>query len=152
MQNLPFAGVGTRLIAQIIDGLILGFVLSLIIVPIVGVGVFSESMELYENDTAVAAMIAAIIVPIILLAIAGPIIYETVMISSAKQATLGKIIMKIKVVDEQGQRLTFGASLGRAVVKNVTSSMCILLWLWPLFNDKEQALHDLVAKDYVVHD
>jgi uncharacterized RDD family membrane protein YckC len=149
MQNVTFAGVGNRLVAQIIDGFILGFVLSLIVFPIIGVSIFSESMGNFDGDAMAATMVMAML-PIFLLAIAGPILYETLMISSARQATLGKIIMKIKVVDEQGLRLTFGAALSRALVKNVTSSLCILLWLWPLFNDKEQSLHDLVAKDYVV--
>jgi uncharacterized RDD family membrane protein YckC len=152
MQNITFAGVGTRLVAQIIDGLILSFVLSLLIIPIIGVSFFSESIQNYGNDSAAVAMLGLTIVPIIVLIFAIPTIYETAMICSAKQATLGKIIMKIKVADEQGQRLTFGASLGRSLIKSATSSLCILLWLWPLFNDKQQALHDLVAKDYVVRD
>lgn len=152
MQNFTFAGVGNRLVAQIIDGLILGFVLSLICIPIVGFGVFKGSTSNFQDEEAVAAMMGIAFIPIILLAIAGPILYETLMISSAKQATLGKMIMKIKVVDENGQGLTFGTALGRALIKHVTSSLCILLWLWPLFNNTEQALHDLVAKDYVIRE
>ena len=60
--------------------------------------------------------------------------------------------MKIKVVDEQGLRLSFGSALGRSLIKYVTSNLCILLWLWPLFNNTEQALHDLVVKGYVIRE
>lgn len=152
MQNFTFAGVGNRLVAQIIDGLILGFVLSLIIIPIFGVGIFTGSMNNLEGDGAAAAIIGLALVPIILLSIAAPILYEAFMVSSPKQATFGKMVMKIKVVGEQGERLSFGAALGRSLIKYVTSNLCILLWLWPLFNQTEQALHDLVVKGYVVRD
>jgi uncharacterized RDD family membrane protein YckC len=152
MQNFIFAGVGNRLVAQIIDGLILGFVISLLLVPIFGIGFFTSSMGNTDDVGAAAALAGLAILPIILLGIGAPVLYEAFMISSAKQATIGKIVMKIKVVDEQGLRLTFGAALGRALIKYVTSNLCILLWLWPLFNNTEQALHDLVVKDFVIRE
>lgn len=152
MQNVTFAGVGNRLVAQIIDGLILGFVMSLLLVPIFGVGFFSAYSQDMTDEGAIAALAGLAILPIILVGIAAPVLYEAFMLSSAKQATLGKMIMKIKVVDEQGQRLTFGAALGRSLIKYVSSNVCILLWLWPLFNNTEQALHDLIVKDYVIRE
>lgn len=151
MQNFTFAGVGNRFVAQIIDGLILGFVISLIVIPIFGIGIFSGSMKNFDEE-AVAAMVGLALIPIILISIAAPILYEAFMLSSAKQATLGKMVMKIKVVDEQGLRLSFGSALGRSLIKYVTSNLCILLWLWPLFNNTEQALHDLVVKGYVIRE
>ena len=151
MQNFTFAGVGNRLVAQIIDGLILGFAISLIIVPIFGIGIFTGSMNKFDEG-AVAAMVGLALIPIILISIAAPILYEAFMLSSARQATLGKMVMKIKVVDEQGLRLSFGSALGRSLIKYVTSNLCILLWLWPLFNNTEQALHDLVVKGYVIRE
>lgn len=152
MQNVTFAGVGNRLVAQIIDGLILGFVMSLLLVPIFGIGFFSTYSRDMTDEGAIAALAGLAILPIILIGIAAPVLYEAFMLSSAKQATLGKMIMKIKVVDEQGQRLTFGAALGRSLIKYVSSNVCILLWLWPLFNNTEQALHDLIVKDYVIRE
>ena len=151
MQNFTFAGVGNRLVAQIIDGLIMGFVISLIIIPIFGIGIFTGSMDNFDEG-AIATMVGLALIPIILISIAAPILYEAFMLSSAKQATLGKMVMKIKVVDEQGLRLSFGSALGRSLIKYVTSNLCILLWLWPLFNNTEQALHDLVVKGYVIRE
>ncbi|CAG4990884.1 hypothetical protein DYBT9275_00632 [Dyadobacter sp. CECT 9275] len=151
MENSTLAGFGNRLVAQIIDSLILGFVISVLILPIFGISLFnSSSFADAEDEAAVAVLVGTLVVPLLLAGLLGPILYEAFMVSSSKQATIGKILMKIKVVDEQGQRLTFGAALGRALIKYVTSNVCILLWLWPLFNDKEQALHDIVVKDYVI--
>ena len=150
MENSSLAGFGNRLVAQIIDSLILGFVISALILPIFGISVFNSAMADAEDEAAIAVLVASLVVPLVLAGLVAPILYEAFMLSSSKQATVGKILMKIKVVDEQGQRLTFGAALGRSLIKYITSNVCILLWLWPLFNDKEQALHDIVVKDYVI--
>lgn len=149
MLNFTFAGYGNRIVAQIIDSLIVGFAVSIIAIPIFGISIFSGVNM--DDPSDISAMFAGLaILPLVLFAFVAPVVYEVLMISSAKQATFGKMLMKIKVVDEAGLRLTLGAAIGRTLIKYVSSQLCILLWLWPLFNDKEQALHDLIVKDYVI--
>lgn len=156
MDKSQLAGFGNRLVAQIIDGIILGIAFSLLLIPFGGiatlVGLNSDSIE-NSSDEAAAALIGLAgvsLVGLILFSLIAPFIYEALMISSAKQATVGKIVMKIKVVGPEGERLTFGQAVGRSLIKYISSNLCILLWLWPLFNPEEQALHDLVIKSYVV--
>lgn len=147
MQNFTLAGFGARLVAQIIDGLIVGFVLSLIIIPIFGLGAFTS---MAGNPDAAGILAGMAIFPMLLVGFLGPVIYEIFMLSSSRQATFGKILMKIKVVDEHGQKLTLGAAAGRTIIKYLTVNFCFLLWLWPLFNKEEQALHDLIVRDSVI--
>lgn len=149
MNNFNLAGFGTRLVAQIIDGLIVGFAMSLIIIPIFGIGAFTN---IAGNSDATDLLAGMAILPIMLVGFVGPIIYEVFMLSSSRQATFGKVLMKIKVIDEQGQRLSLGAAVGRTLIKYLTVNLCFLLWLWPLFNKEEQALHDLVIKDLVIRE
>ena len=149
MLNFTFAGVGNRLVAQIIDSLIVGFAMSIIIIPIFGAGIFASMVG---NEDSAGAFAFFAMIPVIAIASIGPIIYEVVMLSSSRQATFGKVLMKIKVVDEQGQKLTVGAAIGRTLIKYISFNLCFLLWLWPLFNDKEQGLHDIIVKDLVVRD
>lgn len=156
MDKSQLAGFGNRLVAQIIDAIILGIAFSLLLIPFGGIaaliGLNSDSVE-SSSDEAAAALIGLAgvsMVGLIILGLIAPFIYEALMLSSAKQATLGKIIMKIKVVGPAGERLTFGQAVGRSLIKYISSNLCILLWLWPLFNPEEQALHDLVIKSYVV--
>lgn len=149
MLNSTFAGFGNRLVAQIIDAIIVSFAMSIFIIPIFGVGIFTSAI----GDSDAAGLFAGLaILPVLLIASIGPIVYEVFMISSSRQATFGKILMKIKVVDQQGQRLTVGAAIGRTLIKYLTVNFCFLLWLWPLFNDKEQALHDIIVNDLVVRE
>lgn len=153
MEKSQLAGFGNRLIAQIIDGIILGIAISILLIPFGGVAALLGTRNWSGSDEEVAAMagIAGLgIVGIVLLCLFVPFIYEAIMISSTRQATFGKILMKIKVVGENGERLSFGQALGRSLIKYISSNLCILLWLWPLFNPKEQSLHDLVVKSYVV--
>jgi hypothetical protein len=74
MNNFTFAGVGNRLVAQIIDGFILGFAISLIVIPIFGLGIFGGSFSNFTDQSAVAAALMLGILPIILVGLASPII------------------------------------------------------------------------------
>ncbi|WP_298360231.1 RDD family protein [Runella sp.] len=149
MDKSQLAGFGNRLVAQIIDGIILSIAISVVLVPFIAALLGTSNWNGSPEDV-VAWGIVGMIIGIALLSLFVPFIYEAIMISSARQATFGKILMKIKVVGENGERLSFGQALGRSLIKYITSHLCILLWLWPLFNPEEQSLHDLVVKSYVV--
>jgi uncharacterized RDD family membrane protein YckC len=70
--------------------------------------------------------------------------------SSERQATPGKIAMKIKVVDENGLRLSLGNAIGRSLSKIISSFICLIGYFMDFFTKDEQALHDMIAKTYVV--
>jgi uncharacterized RDD family membrane protein YckC len=148
MRNFTLAGFGTRLVAQIIDTLIVGVAMSLLIVPFFGLGGLTRT---FDNDFA-ALMGGLALLPLLLIGLLGPMVYEIFMLSSARCATLGKSLMKIQVRDEFGNGLTIGPAIGRTLVKYLTFNFCFLLWLWPLFNKEEQALHDLIVRDFVIRD
>ncbi len=77
-----------------------------------------------------------------------PWFYYAAMESSPKGATLGKMILGIRVVDAEGYTPTFGRAALRAIPK------CLpVLWagyLAALFTKRRQAFHDLIAKTLVV--
>lgn len=151
MDKSQLAGFGNRLVAQIIDGIILGIAITIVLIPFGGIAALIGAGNWNGSPEDVAAWgIVSMFIGIALLSLFVPFIYEAIMISSARQATFGKILMKIKVVGENGERLSFGQALGRSLIKYISSNLCILLWLWPLFNPEEQSLHDLVVKSYVV--
>lgn len=148
MQNFTLAGFGNRVVAQIIDTLIVGVAMSVLIVPLFGLGGLTST---FDNDFA-ALLGGLAILPLLLIGFLGPIVYEVFMLSSPRRATIGKSLMKIQVRDEYGNGLTLGAAIGRTLIKYLTLNFCFLLWLWPLFNKEEQALHDLIVRDFVVRD
>jgi len=152
LNIMNYASFGDRLVAYIIDFVLLSFVMGIIIVPIFGIGMFTGEMfsEDMENNPAAGLALMGSMFSTMGILIIIPLLYDALMVASPRQGTLGKNLMKIKVVDKNGGQLPLGASIGRVLIKVVSSSACILLWLWPLFNDKIQALHDLAVSSFVV--
>jgi uncharacterized RDD family membrane protein YckC len=57
--------------------------------------------------------------------------------------------MKIKVLDANAQPLGFGKAFLRELVKAVLGNLCFLLYLWPLFDEQKQGLHDKIFGTHV---
>lgn len=130
---MPYASILNRFIAAFIDGVVLAIAL-FIIFMIIGL-VTVPSM--------------ALIYLIYFLVMWG---YWAYMESSPKQATIGKILMKIKVTDENGNRLTQKQAAIRSGMRIVSGLILCIGFIMALFSDKKQALHDQVAHTYVLED
>jgi uncharacterized RDD family membrane protein YckC len=79
------------------------------------------------------------------------IIYHMVMECSSKQATYGKQILKIRVCDLYGERISPGKSIARNLFK-IFSLITIIGYLLSFFNKKQQCLHDMMAETLVMKD
>jgi len=75
--------------------------------------------------------------------------YFAFMESSRWQGTLGKLAMRIKVTNINGQRISFGRATGRYFLKGVSSFEFMLGYLIS-FSDQRQTWHDYMAKTLVV--
>jgi len=78
------------------------------------------------------------------------LLYSSVMESSSEQATLGKIIMGLKVTDMDGNRITFLRALGRNAGKLLSAIILFIGFIMAAFTTKKQALHDLISGCLVV--
>lgn len=78
--------------------------------------------------------------------------YFPVMHSSALQATLGKLLLGVKVTDQEGNRIGIGRSLGRVLGMVFVSSVFTLGvgYLLAGATARRQALHDMIAGTLVV--
>lgn len=72
-------------------------------------------------------------------------LYFALQDSSQKQGTFGKQIVGIKVTDLQGNRISFGRATGRYFAKWITGCTCGIGLLMPLWTEKKQTLHDMIA-------
>lgn len=79
------------------------------------------------------------------------IIYHMVMECSPKQATFGKQILKIKVCDLEGKRISSGRSIARNLCK-IFSLITIFGYLISFFNKKHQCMHDMMCDTLVMKD
>ena len=80
----------------------------------------------------------------------GAIYVIVTMCNSQLQGTLGMKIMKIKIVDGQGNTLTPSTSIIRYLMSAVSLLIFMLGYIMIFFTTKNQTLHDLVAATIVV--
>lgn len=66
--------------------------------------------------------------------------------------TIGKMILGIKVVSLNGEPLTTSALIFREVIGRFISKMLVIPYVLAAFTTHKQALHDLFADTYVVHE
>lgn len=88
----------------------------------------------------------------ILLQFVISILYFSAMESSKLQASCGMLILRIKITDEAGNRLTFLRAAGRELATLISTLTCGIGYLMIAFTKKKQALHDMIAETVVVRD
>ena len=77
--------------------------------------------------------------------------YSAVLESSRWQATVGKMIFGLQVVDaRRGERISFKRATGRFFGKVLSSNTLLIGFAIALFTERRQALHDLLARTLVV--
>lgn len=77
--------------------------------------------------------------------------YAPVLESSPLGATIGKHLMGIQVKDLSGGQITFRAAFVRNLLKIASTVLLLIGFVFALFSEKKQALHDLVADTTVVY-
>jgi uncharacterized RDD family membrane protein YckC len=140
-QRLEYAGFWIRFVAAIIDGIVLSVVNWVLMFALIGSAVdFSDTFAL---GTTLMYYYA------IAWTVRG--VYFTVMESSDKQATLGKMAVGIKVGDENGQRLTMGNAIGRWFSALLSYITLFVGFIMAGFDVRKQALHDKIANTVVYY-
>ena len=77
-------------------------------------------------------------------------LYEAGLQSSKFQATLGKLILGMRVVDTKGQRIGFAQASGRFFASLLSGLLFCIGYLMVAFSAHKQALHDRIAGTLVV--
>jgi len=77
-------------------------------------------------------------------------IYVAVLHSSIWQATLGKKLLGLKVIDYAGNRISFGRATGRYFAGWLSAILLGIGYIMIAFTKRKQALHDKLASTLVV--
>ena len=77
-------------------------------------------------------------------------LYFSLMESSPRGATVGKMVVGLRVVDEQGQRISFLRATGRFFAKIISALILLIGYLMVAFTDRKRGLHDIMAGTLVV--
>ena len=145
-----YASFWSRLLAIIIDYLLVNFVLSLIVALVIVVGYADEGPDVVQRGDDLVRDLSESWGPAQLMLLAGYWLYFAIMHSSAWGATVGKRVLGLYVVDEDGHRLNFWQATIRFFGKLISSVVLFVGFLVALIHPRRQALHDLIAKTYVM--
>jgi uncharacterized RDD family membrane protein YckC len=150
-----YAGFWLRVVAAIIDGLILGIPLGFIFFLLM-FSAFPLLMHTQDPTTIVMAVLPRILFLFVIYLVASWL-YWGLMESSAWQATLGKKALGLQVTDMAGSRPTFGKASGRffagrgiGTVPYVGGLYFLVSCVMAGFTEKKQALHDIIANCLVI--
>jgi uncharacterized RDD family membrane protein YckC len=77
-------------------------------------------------------------------------LYYALMESSRNQATVGKLLLNIRVTDMQGRRINFGRATGRHFGKILSGILLGIGYIMAGLTRQKQGLHDILAECLVV--
>jgi uncharacterized RDD family membrane protein YckC len=77
-------------------------------------------------------------------------LYFALMESSQRGATVGKMAVGLRVVNDRGERLSLGLALGRYVAKFISALTLGVGFVMVAFTDRKRGLHDMIAGTLVV--
>jgi uncharacterized RDD family membrane protein YckC len=86
----------------------------------------------------------------ILLGVVISWLYFALLESSRGQATLGKLMLGIRVTDLAGARIGFGRAAGRHFAKYLSGVILMIGFFMAGLTRRKQALHDMIAGTLVV--
>ena len=141
LVQYEYAGFWIRFIAIIIDAILL----ALIRWPVAFI--LGDAMGYHYNTSFVHVNINLAGTVSFAIGIAYFVLMET----SEKQATIGKMVFGLKVIDQDGKRLNASKALIRYLSKFVSAIILLIGFIMAGFDSKKQALHDKIAGTFVVY-
>lgn len=134
------AGFWIRFWAYLIDLIVLASIGGLVIKPIFRVVDIPVSNPpfIFFSTYKVTMLIVALL-------------YFLLMTKYLKQ-TVGKMILGIKVISEKDEQLSWSTLVFREVIGRFISKLLVFPYVIVAFMPKKEALHDLFADTYVVHE
>jgi uncharacterized RDD family membrane protein YckC len=141
-----YGGFWIRVVAAIIDAILLRVVVAPVGMIFGGLGLAGGMMGGIPHS-GIPHMGLGLLgggVTIVLL-VFGSWLYEAFMESSSYQATLGKMILGMKVTDLSGNRISFGRATGRHFAKWISGMILCIGYIMVGFTERKQGLHDLLA-------
>ena len=143
----------SRVIATLVDGLIIGAGAAVLIGLLAALGLSVDT-----TGGAVAFFAAALLGVAAITIVA--FLYAPLMMSRTDGQTVGRMVLNIRVIRADGRRMTFGFAFIRevliksllfGVLSSITFGLASLLdVLWPLWDEENRALHDLVVNTRVI--
>ena len=149
-----YAGFWLRLLADLIDNIVLGIPYGFLAVMIFAsaIPMLRDLAAQNPNPLLIASRLGSRILLFVLLNLLGTWLYWSLLESSSWQATLGKKALGLYVTDLQGSRVSFGKASGRffagrgiSLVPSIGALYYLIDCIMAGLTEKKQSLHDMIA-------
>jgi uncharacterized RDD family membrane protein YckC len=146
-----YGGFWMRFLALIIDRIVVGVVTTPFVFLIMKDVIFNAARNGdREPDPAMVISMLGHVFTLAIASVAVSWLYEAWLLSSDRQATVGKMAVGLKVTDLNGQRISFARATGRFFAKIVSSMTLLIGFIMAAFTERKQALHDMMAGTIVL--
>ena len=154
-QSVAIAEVGRpggfwiRFIAYLLDALIVSIAAAVIVGIFIAIVLLSDESIDDSNDS--LFIIGSAIVMVLALIVINWL-YEALMTSSPRGATLGKQALGLRIIRADGAQLSFGRATARHFLKVMITPLVPLAigYLMAAFTARKRALHDVLAETLVI--
>lgn len=139
-----YAGFWIRVAAYLIDGIVLIIPQVVLQFVVLGPDIMLGNSDMDKNSLGALGLSYA-------LSFGLQWLYFAIMESSGNQATVGKIAVGIKVINSQGNRMSFLNATGRYFGKFLSTFIILIGYIMVGFDERKQGLHDKLANTLVVY-
>lgn len=146
-QPANYASFGARFAAHLIDGFMVTIIAFCVFAAAGGV---IEELLGGSRGGANEDLQSAVGCSAFVLIFVAEWLYRAGLESSKHQATVGKMVLKLRVTDLDGQRVSFARATGRYCTRLVSCLLFGLGFLIAAFTERRQALHDFAAGTLVL--
>lgn len=140
-----YAGFWLRFVAFLVDSVLINIGESVLILILAGLELLLDGVGVVQSTK--ETILGIVGVPLYL---SLPWLYYAYFESSPKMATIGKTVAGIKVVDLDGNRISFGRATARFWLKFLSALIISIGYIMAGFTERKQALHDIIAKTLVI--
>ncbi|MBK7838821.1 MAG: RDD family protein [Candidatus Obscuribacter sp.] len=147
--HLELAGIGNRLLAQLLDALVQLAVGLLVVIAALAAACIVFAMGLDSNAKNLAYSVIALVVILLLFFMQGA--YFIILEGAWKGQTPGKKMAEIRVIEQNGQPIGWSASLFRNLLRYADNFLVVGMVVM-LIDNKERRLGDLAAGTLVIRE
>lgn len=131
-ESAQLAGLVSRFVADIIDGVVLAFIAALLVgLLVLAGGGFGRLAQF--------------------IGLALPVVYHWYFWTRRSGQTPGKSVVGIRVIRTDGSELSDTDAFIRAIGYHVSGLVCGLGFIWAVFDRENQTWHDKLAGTFVVN-
>ena len=132
-----YGGFWIRVVAYIIDAILISLVFG-VVTSIFGIRYINmDDLSQIDPTTNLLSLVIAWL-------------YFALLESSERGATVGKMAMGLRVVSNDGKRISFMNATGRYFAKILSAMIFCIGFIMIAFTDRKRGLHDMIASTLVI--